>query len=358
MMDRRVFGKSLGLFGLTSLLESYGFAGETLQRRSLLLPPSDGSPRRPMPPIKYDWLCYRIDGNPAYLCSGEFHYFRVPKKDWRRRMDLFRQAGGNCLATYIPWLIHEPTEGKFVFGGEDGVYDLEGFLQTAQEMGLYVIARPGPYQYSELQYDGLPGWLCENNPQLRACNFDGQPFRTSSVSYVHPLFLEKVHNWFVRVCPIISKYTVSRGGPIAFVQLDNEMTGIHVWYGSLDYNPVSMGFGKTDGRYTRFLRERHGSLSTLNRHYESSFNSFEAVRPIPPSTTTRTPEIRRMKDYFEFYLSTVAEYAQLLGNMVREHGIDTPLVHNSAGPAMNALFMETVKTLGDSFFSVQTITTT
>ncbi|MCL5996985.1 MAG: beta-galactosidase, partial [Chloroflexi bacterium] len=138
-----------------------------------------------MEPITFDKDCYRIDGQPVYLYSGEFHYFRVPRADWRRRMQLFKEAGGNCIATYVPWLIHEPQEGNIVFGNVPPYRDLEGFLQTAREVGLYVIARPGPYQYSELKYDGLPGWLCENYPQLRAHTVDGKPFRTSSISYLH-----------------------------------------------------------------------------------------------------------------------------------------------------------------------------
>ncbi len=39
-----------------------------------------------------------------------------------------------CVATYVPWLLHEPEEGRFVFGGE--ILDFEGFCETAHEMGL------------------------------------------------------------------------------------------------------------------------------------------------------------------------------------------------------------------------------
>ena len=121
-----------------------------------------------MQPITFNTKSYLIGNAPTYLLSGEFHYFRVPKKDWRRRMRLFKEAGGNVLATYIPWLLHEPEEGRFVWGETADWLDLEGFLQTARDEDLYVIARPGPYQYSELIYDGLPGWLCENYPELLA----------------------------------------------------------------------------------------------------------------------------------------------------------------------------------------------
>jgi len=57
-----------------------------------------------MRPINYDQTCYRIDGKPVYLNSGEFHYFRVPRADWRARMKLFKQAGGNCLAFFDDFL--------------------------------------------------------------------------------------------------------------------------------------------------------------------------------------------------------------------------------------------------------------
>ena len=183
-----------------------------------------------MQPITFDSTGYRVGGEPFYLNSGEFHYFRVPRADWRRRMQLLKDAGGNCVATYVPWVVHEPEEGRFSFSERD-YDDLEGFLATAAEMGLYVIARPGPYQYSELLYAGLPHWLCDNYPEILARDVHGKPYRFYSVSYLHPLFLEKARRWYEAVCPILAKHTISRGGPIAFTQIDNELAGIHLWYG-------------------------------------------------------------------------------------------------------------------------------
>jgi hypothetical protein len=167
-------------------------------------------------------------------------------------------------------------------------------------MGLYVTARPGPYQYSELIYDGLPGWLCENYPQLLARNFQGEVFRKSSVSYLHPLFLEKVQRWYDVICPILARYTVSRGGPITFVQFDNELTGIHEWFGSLDYNREHES-GQPSGRFTASLRE-------LYRY--QPVGMLPTALPFPPSQPwnrldyggTQARDIRCKKDYFDFYL--------------------------------------------------------
>ena len=33
-----------------------------------------------------------------------------PHDDWRRRLTLLKESGANTVATYIPWIIHEPEE--------------------------------------------------------------------------------------------------------------------------------------------------------------------------------------------------------------------------------------------------------
>ena len=303
----------------------------------------------PFFPITFDRLCFRVEGKPVYLYSGEMHYFRVPKADWLRRMQLLKEAGGNCVATYIPWLLHEPEEGQFRFGEAADWLDLEGFLQRAREAGLYVIARPGPYQYSELIYDGLPGWLCEQYPEVLAQDVEGKPFRSSSVSYLHPIFLEKVQRWFDVVCPILASYTLSKGGPIAFVQLDNETIGIHEWFNTLDYNRSTMGFGKENGRYPRFLARRYDDIRRVSGLYGREYTSFSAVEPPPITGVGSLADIRRQRDYFEFYLETIAEYFQTLAGMLRAHGIDAPLMHNSGNPNMNAYFQRVVEQMGEGF---------
>jgi beta-galactosidase len=301
-----------------------------------------------MKPITFDATCYRAGEEPLYMLSGEFHYFRVPRADWRRRMQLFKEAGGNCLATYIPWLLHEPLEGQFRFSGEDWL-ELEAFLQTAVEEDLYVIARPGPYQYSELVYHGLPGWLVTDYPQVLAQTAKGGTIGYASVSYTHPLFLEKVRTWFDAVLPILARYTIEQGGPIAFVQIDNELVGIHEWFGSLDYHPETMGIGKPGGAFPAFLQKRYGTLEALNAARESACTDFSEAKPIPLPEASPAAALRSKKDYFDFYLSTIADYAGILTGFIRAHGIQTPIMHNSGNPGMNAYFLETVERLGSQF---------
>ncbi len=48
--------------------------------------------------------------------------------------------------SYIEWSSHEPEKGTYDFSGDK---DLIGFLKTAQEVGLVVILRAGPFIAAE-----------------------------------------------------------------------------------------------------------------------------------------------------------------------------------------------------------------
>lgn len=303
-----------------------------------------------MIPITFNKQCYQIDSQPVYLNSGEFHYFRVPREDWKKRMELLKEAGGNCLATYCPWGIHEAVEGTFDFGQDNPQLDLEAYLQTAQEVGLYVVCRPGPYQYSELMYNGLPLWLGRDYPEVNAINRHGELLRHPSgcyqiSSYLNPVFLEKTKVWLEKISPIIAKYTVQKGGPVAFVQPDNELSGIQLWNGGYDYNPDTMGFGNAQGRYPKFLMKKYTSIESINEIYDASFKDITEVDP--RNTEAAAIPYLMEKDYFEFYCNHLTEYFEFLIAVMEENGIDVPFVHNSANPNMNSNFMETVDRLGD-----------
>ncbi len=53
-----------------------------------------------------------LDGSPSLVLAGEVHYFRVPRREWADRLDLVREIGCSCVASYIPWLVHELPDGS------------------------------------------------------------------------------------------------------------------------------------------------------------------------------------------------------------------------------------------------------
>ena len=46
------------------------------------------------------------------------------------------------METYVAWNLHQPTPDTYDF---DGMLDVVSFVQQAQQAGLLVIIRPGPY---------------------------------------------------------------------------------------------------------------------------------------------------------------------------------------------------------------------
>ncbi|XP_038646253.1 beta-galactosidase-like [Scyliorhinus canicula] len=110
--------------------------------------------------IDYEKNCFSKDGSCFRYISGSIHYFRVPHIYWKDRLQKMYMAGLNAIQVYVPWNYHETTPGVYDFSNSK---DVEYFLSLAQEMGLFVILRPGPYICAEWELGGLPAWLLHNS---------------------------------------------------------------------------------------------------------------------------------------------------------------------------------------------------
>ena len=129
--------------------------------------------------IRYDAQCLTIDGKDTFVYSGAFHYFRCPKELWRDRFQKIKDAGFNTVETYTPWNWHEremPNSPED-FSKITGLQDFDDWLTMAEEFGLNIIIRPGPYICAEWDFGGLPAWLladpglkirCMHEPFLKA----------------------------------------------------------------------------------------------------------------------------------------------------------------------------------------------
>ncbi|MGH9486943.1 MAG: glycoside hydrolase family 35 protein [Terriglobales bacterium] len=148
---------------------------------------------------------FLLDGRPFLIRSGSMHYPRVPRPYWRDRMRKLRALGLNTLCTYVFWNMHEPRPGQFDFTGQN---DLAAYLRTAQEEGLWVILRPGPYVCTEWDFGGFPAWLL-HPPGMRVRSAD-------------PLFLRAADRYLQQVGAQVAHLEAARGGPILLVQVENE----------------------------------------------------------------------------------------------------------------------------------------
>ncbi|HEU5158700.1 MAG TPA: beta-galactosidase [Streptosporangiaceae bacterium] len=155
--------------------------------------------------VTYDRYSIMIDGRRVALQAGEFHYFRLPSPDlWRDVMEKFKAEGFNAVSIYFNWAYHSPKAGVYDF---TGVRDVDRLLRTAEDVGLYVIARPGPYINAEATGGGFPAWL--KNVPGRA--------RTSAPGYT-----AAYRDWLGHIDPILARHQVTRGGSVVLYNAENE----------------------------------------------------------------------------------------------------------------------------------------
>jgi beta-galactosidase len=261
-----------------------------------------------------------IDGQPVFIQAGEFHYFRTTAESWRHRLELLRQAGFNAVASYIPWLWHQPDpETCDLDGHTHPLRNLIGFIDLAADMGLWVIARPGPYIMAETINEGIPPWFFARYPEAALIGQDGKP--QNIVSYLHPRFLDAAGEWYARVFAALAPRQITRGGRIILIQLDNEMGMAHWVRNLIDINPDTLA------RFADFLL-RDGAQPLGQRRSADELRAFlrqQLIDPQPPHAA------RVLEEYRRFYRAYLREYAVWLWQRARAHGMEVPAVINIHG---------------------------
>jgi beta-galactosidase GanA len=181
-------------------------AGSQVKGASL---PAPGAATPGGRPTKVSWDQYSlmVDGKRIVVWSGEMHPFRLPNPAlWRDVIQKMKALGFNGVAFYFNWGYHSPAPGKYDF---TGVRDVERALQIAEEEGMYVIARTGPYVNAELSGGGFPGWMFRNRAEARTDD---------------PAYLAAADEWMTRIDAIIARHQVTNGGgTVIAYQLENEL---------------------------------------------------------------------------------------------------------------------------------------
>ncbi len=155
--------------------------------------------------ITYDNKSFFINGKRVFLNCATIHYFRMPKEEWREILVKAKLAGMNCIDTYFAWNIHEPNEGEWNFEGDA---DCGAFLDLCAKLGLWVIARPGPFICAEWDLGGFPWWLGQKA---------GVKFRE-----YNDVYLKYVDLYFDRITEVIRRRQITQGGSVIMVQVENE----------------------------------------------------------------------------------------------------------------------------------------
>lgn len=148
---------------------------------------------------------FLLNGEPFVVKAAELHYPRIPRPYWDQRIKQCKALGMNTICLYTFWNAHEPKADQFDFTGQN---DLREFVKLCQANDMKVILRPGPYVCAEWEMGGLPWWLLKKK-DIRLRESD-------------PYFLERVDKFQKAVADQVGDLTVSAGGPIIMVQVENE----------------------------------------------------------------------------------------------------------------------------------------
>ncbi|ASJ09180.1 beta-galactosidase [Thermococcus siculi] len=272
--------------------------------------------------ITHDGKVYIIDGKRTIIYGGTLQFFRVPKRYWRDRLERMRDHGLNTVDTYVAWNWHEPEEGFFDFTGESvPERDLVGFLELAQDVGLNVIIRPGPYICGEWKNGGIPEWLINEHPEILAEGPNGPLPRDiyyPPITYLHPVYLKAVERWYEAVLPVIRDYLHTNGGPIISVSIDDEPSYWETIFQPFltDYSEV---ITRPGGLWEEWLRENF-SLEELSERYGTRIDDYSEVH----APTSENEPLPKILDWHHFKLWMTNEYVRFLYERMKKH-IDVPI---------------------------------
>ncbi len=216
---------------------------------------------------------FTLDGKPFQIISGAIHYERIPRAYWRDRLKKARAMGLNTVETYTFWNVHEPIQGHFEFGGQ---YDVAEFVREAQQEGLYVVLRPGPYACAEWEWGGFPPWLLSD------------PHMVVRSSY--PGFVSAAQRYLKAVGQQLAPLQIGNGGPILAVQVENEYGSYgddHAYMEQIHHAILNAGFTKTllytadgpDGLAKGSLPELPAGVNFGAGDAARAFAIYDKIRP-------------------------------------------------------------------------------
>ena len=189
--------------------------------------------------------------------------------------------GLNTIATYIFWNFHEPLEGHFDFSSPS--HDLAHFIHLAQEEGLLVLLRPGPYACAEWDYGGFPHWLLKYD-DVKVRSFDKK-------------YLSYVEKYFRKLAEIITPLQITNGGPVVMVQLENEFGSYGTDHPYIAYLQklwlelgVTVPFYSADGAWIEAISSGHVPGAAIGLDSGNSKDAYAAATQVDPTVVSFSSE--------------------------------------------------------------------
>jgi len=287
-----------------------------------------------------------MDGEPVFLLTADYPYYRDDPKLWRLKLERLAGLGVKAVTAYVPWRHHEIElrgERRFDFVGQTRASrNVVGFVNVCGQVGLPLIVKPGPFCHAELNYGGLPDFVCplfrdDIEPRLSAdrsqATWSGAAFNGNGSIAPWPLpsafstvFQMEAERWLQKVAADVLHPALAPGGPIVAVQVGNEglfSDAQHaVW--AHDFSQPALE------AFRSWLQAGHASLAEYNLQRGTQWKEWDAVEP--PHQWTLPQDLRSLGRYREWSEFLGVALAELLGGYARQLGLSVPAITNVNPP--------------------------
>lgn len=287
-----------------------------------------------------------LDGKPVFLLTADYPYYRDDPTLWRRKLERLAGLGVKAITAYIPWRHHEIELGggrRFDFVGNTRANrNVNGFIEICRQLGLPLIVKPGPFCHAELNYGGLPDFVCpvfrdDIEPRVSA---DGSPTTWSGAAFngngsvahwtlpsaFSTAFQIEVERWLQAVAAEVLRSASAPNGPIVAVQVGNEglfSDAQHaVW--AHDFSRPALA------AFRNWLRARHQSLIEYNRQRGTIWRRWDAVEP--PREWAPPQDLRSLDRYREWSEFLGVALAEFLSGYARQLDLTVPAITNVNPP--------------------------
>jgi len=271
----------------------------------------------------------RVGAREVPLISGSVHYWRLDPREWLATLTALQSLGIDIVDVYLPWGVHEQTDGSLDFGARDPRLDAVRFLNLAHSLGLLAIVRPGPHINAELTFFGIPErviWSrdCQaRSPRGMPVVLPVPPLAFPVPSYASVAFLDEADRWLEAVGERLAPL-VWPAGPIVLCQVDNEgalyfRDGVY----DQDHHPDAVA------TYRAFLLQKYGSIERVREVLHDPAADLATLEPPARFSATSPLDLARHLDAAEAQEEIIARAFQRMKDTLQRAGLGgIPTMHN------------------------------
>jgi len=286
---------------------------------------SEASPER----VSLSTRGLRLGAREVPLISGSVHYWRLDPREWLATLTALQSLGIDIVDVYLPWGVHEQSDGSLDFGARDPRLDAVRFLTLAHSLGLLAIVRPGPHINAELTFFGIPERVIWNrdcqarSPRGMPVVLPVPPLAFPVPSYASVAFLDEADRWLEAVAEQLAPL-VWPAGPIVLCQVDNEgalyfRDGVY----DQDHHPDAIA------TYRAFLLHKYGSIERIREVLHDPAADLAQLQPPARFSATSPLDLARHLDAAEAQEEIIARAFLRMKETLQRAGLaGIPTMHN------------------------------